>query len=507
MMKRLRQLQSLVREHRGAVVLFGCALACRLTLIACGGLRFWADEHRFQRGMAAFSHLSRGSVRDALQALFFQDHVLIGPLSLLCVPFQALASLVQGKGLNWDALVGQFWMAAAILALFSVGNVVLVYALTLRLGAGRGAALLAAVLAAASASLTAYSRHLLSYDTALFFGLLGIAVGMSRSVRAGRWVSVGVLAGCAYMTYNGYYVLPVMAIAVPFARRLAGLDSRVRWSGLVWIAVGGGVAALAVNGIALAVKGRSYLDAMVAFSQTVVQGSFGEGWAVPWAYLWSFEKGLLLLCAVGCVGACVGRRRGSDRCVYGALLLVALPYALIVLFSTVLHKFVVYGRTARVLVPGICILSGMGLTALVAGTGRHAGRCRVVLFVSIALFGVHNLLPLFAMQFPLGVEKRVAREYGAFDRDSTFLCAEDPRDDAPGGSADYVLFNTDMPCHPLGVKKRLGLAEATPLVDVAHPFSFVPFRFEVATPKERGIWAADEPRILLYRRCEIGRGP
>lgn len=60
MIEHVKRWVGLAWEHRSAVTLFGVALVCRLSLVACGGQHFCVDEHRFLRGMAAsFSPVER----------------------------------------------------------------------------------------------------------------------------------------------------------------------------------------------------------------------------------------------------------------------------------------------------------------------------------------------------------------------------------------------------------------------------------------------------------------
>ena len=119
---------------------------------------------------------------------------------------------------------------------------------------------------------------------------------------------------------------------------------------------------------------KPYVVAMAEFSHKVTtnkMGDYSEGWSLPWAYLWHGEHGLLLLfalAAVVVVWSAIRRRPalpGRALCWLGV---AAGIYLLLVVASTGLERYVVYGRTARQIVPLMCLM-----TACVLCAGPFAG--------------------------------------------------------------------------------------------------------------------------------------
>jgi len=57
----------------------------------------------------------------------------------------------------------------------------------------------------------------------------------------------------------------------------------------MWAGAGAALALLIPILAGLAVAGPDYWRTMVAFSGTVNQGNYAEGWSLPWEYLWHSE--------------------------------------------------------------------------------------------------------------------------------------------------------------------------------------------------------------------------
>ena len=125
-----------------------------------------------------------------------------------------------------------------------------------------------------------------------------------------------------------------------------------------------------------AAVGVDFLGSLLTFSGTVTQGQFAEGWRVPFEYLWHSDHLLFAIELVGvaAAGYALVRRSAPPRLAIwmgGAVF----TYVSLVVVSTLLEQFVVYGRLARQMTPFLCLLAAHLLTANlpVVARGRWVG--------------------------------------------------------------------------------------------------------------------------------------
>jgi 4-amino-4-deoxy-L-arabinose transferase-like glycosyltransferase len=192
------------------------------------------------------------------------------------------------------------WVSALLLSLASVACIGLIYAIARRGGGDEREALVAALLMASAATLFYYSRHLVPYDASLAFALLALWVGLDP--RPGLWRSAlcGILAGIAFMIYNGYWLVAITALAA----HLLFSNGSVRRVVERCIVAGLSFAflPLLLTLATIARGSKPFVRAMFEFAHKVrEQGYPPEGWSVPWAFLWHSEHGLLLAWVIGVV--------------------------------------------------------------------------------------------------------------------------------------------------------------------------------------------------------------
>jgi hypothetical protein len=112
----------------------------------------------------------------------------------LAMMLPAWGQLAWGWSYNTVAVLGS--------GLFSLANIVWVYALSRRLGAPRVEARWSAFLMAASVSMFYWSRHLMPYDMALFWGLGCMYVGLSRAPRWWHSLVAGTLGNTTFLAWR-----------------------------------------------------------------------------------------------------------------------------------------------------------------------------------------------------------------------------------------------------------------------------------------------------------------
>jgi hypothetical protein len=218
---------------------------------------------------------------------------------------------------------------------------------------------------------------------------------------------------------------------------------------------------------------------MRAFSRSVTQGLFREGWSLPWEYFWHSE-GLLFLGICSAVLIAVAKRRrmpDSARLWFGVL---AVSYGLLVLMSVGLEQFVVYARTVLPLWVFLSLLGGWALDELV-GARKAAWAAAFVVIASIAVF---NFRPHFSMVFPREFEISVLRLYGNPKHTLSVSGSIYIPLGLPVARRDLAIVNAQM-LYP--VRDSIGFPAGKIMVNLPHPLSYKPFQYESHTPREREI--------------------
>lgn len=469
-----------------------------------GGQFYFPDEVRYLRSRALLLSLSHGGDQpsiwdDLLSRPEHLGHVVIG-LAGEVARFAAgrLAGLPDCTAVTPES---PFWVAAALLSFASVAAIGLTYGLARRVGADDEESLLAAALLACSTTLFYYARHLVPYDSALALALLAAWVGLRPDPGPLRSLVVGLCAGLAFLSYNGYWVSAAVAIGLhltAWPRSARELLRRALLAGL-------SVAALPVV-LELVTRARHvtpYHVFLRSFSGTVTQGDFPEGWSVPVEYLWHAEHGLLLVWLAGVVGVAWLALRGWPAARSRGLrwlAAAAVIYLLLALGSSLLGAFVVYGRLARQLVPYLCLA-----TACAASGARSRGwlrRDRIGLAGGLlGLQFVANAGHLFAQRYPGDFEREVWERYGTVARASTLAgcCWEFDTDriyrhGAPSPMPHYVLLNSSY-LYP--VRGRQQAPPGREMLAAAHPVQFVPYQYESYGPGERMLLRTTDVRMRL----------
>jgi hypothetical protein len=492
-------------ERRSRWTLAGVVAASavlRIGLCARGGQYFFGDELRYDRSVQLYFALAAGDANAIRGILAQPDHALFTWLGALVTAVQHLLALATPYG-DWSRhpeYAGfTIRLGSCVISLFSALNVLLVHRLARALGADREEALWAALAMAVSNTAFYYARHLLPYDCAISAALLAMLAGMgARS--PGRAALCGILAGCAYGLYNGYWFLPPLVLLL-----LAGAwRGRPRRAVLVSaLAAGFALALGAPLAVGALAGGSQYWTTLAAFSRTVTQGLFAEGWSLPWAYLWASEgwRGAAL---AACVAAAVtwelGRRRPLESRARAWLLLLAAAYGLLVLSSVVMERFVVYGRTVKPLVPLLCLLAGWALRLLIGERRWLKGLVAAALVAS----GLISFAPHFARVFPRDVEIAVLRELGNPKHSLSVSGSIYIPLGLPVARADLVLVNAQM-IYP--ARAYIGYPEGRTLLRIEHPLTYPPFQFEGHTPRERALLGGEDISIRLIRLADPGRTP
>jgi hypothetical protein len=383
------------------------AAGIRTFLVLRGGQYFDLDEGRYTQVARVLELLRTGDLNGAIDAVLrAPDHIGFRVIGLFPGLFHVASAFSAGQSVAETRHASGEWLPAWILSLASVGCIALTYGMARRIGASRHESTLAAALMWASGSMLMYARHLMPYDIALLL-LLGAAwLELKRDCGAARTYASGLIAGCGFLTYAGYW-LGTLCVAIlsigTRARSLPKLLASFSACGL------GIVTVPALLVIAAWLKGVNLIDGMRGFSRTVTHGEFSEGLSLPFEAAWHTDGLLALLSAAGIVlAACFGRKRWLWLTGLGVI------YGGLVLGSNVFHAFVVYDRISRQMLPLAALAAAHGFAAVSGGNWIRGTRGGFLL-ATVLLMGCVNARPHFVQRFPREFVRDVIAQYGERD--------------------------------------------------------------------------------------------
>lgn len=369
----------------------------RVVLAVRGGQFFDYDEYRYLAGVDVFYLWTAGYPWEALlEAAGRNAHPLFALMVQPAILVHSLVASLAGETPSEVTGAVTAWVPAAMNGMASVLVIALVYAIAHRSAARQDEAWLAALLTAASATLTVTARHLVPYDIALA-GLM-VVVWLSLSPRY-HWSQSLLVGGVLWLSVFTYFGLwwPATVVAAFHVLRVRPWS----WQGSVRIMAGLTGAALPVaiavlTGLATPSQIQSGLS---HFAGTVVNGDFAEGWRLPWAFLWSMEGSLLLVWVVGAGLAAVHAREeraSRPRVVYFGIAVAC--YLGLAVGAAVLEWFVVYDRLVRAVIPFLALSSAAGWIRVLRLV-RHPRQATVALLALLMIVAA-NLAPHLAMRFP-----------------------------------------------------------------------------------------------------------
>lgn len=493
-----RWLRPAQRDWR-AVGLVGVCVALRWWLVFAGGQYWFPDEKRFWWSGVVVYRLSQGLWKSALEPILdWNQHPGFTCLGCVPVAIHWAWAVLTGVSIGEMPFEATVRVGAVVLSLASVVSILLIGMIVRRAGGGRTEALLAMALMAGSNTMFYYSRHTLPYDASLALALGSLAVG----IRKGGWrrlLCSGWLAGAAFFTYYGYWAIVFTILVTVITWRATNIREagcRLLWFGigsLTWL----GIFAAGRE----AVFGRSFVQGIVSFAAITPPQMYAEGWSAPWTYLWHAEHGLLIFWVAALVWILWAAKVGRPIAAYGLtwIATVGALYVLLILSSVVLHRFVVYGRTARQLVPFLCLI-GAFTGARLWEMARTVAAKRVLQtgMILLILQAAWNFRAPLQQWFPRDVRRLVAAEYGVFSEATTIDCPRMEDEFAALGVVPqptrYVLLNAQYLAQIRGAKTP---PRGVIVLRYAHPMQFTPYQYEEFTPSERKFLRATDISMRL----------
>ena len=389
------------------VLILAFAASIRLFLTLRGGQYFDWDEYRYGFSTLMLARLRDHDVGGALNILFrYPEHPgfkIIGVIVAMCHSLAARGARFPISDMRYAS---NEWVPAFLFSLSAVCSAGLVYLIALRSRASRDESVFAALLMSASTTIAMYSQHLFPYDVSMAIFLWAIYIAMGDRPGVATCVASGVLAGVAFSTYEGYWLLVLTVVAT----LLAWQPPRPRAMLQRMLLFGAGFSSvLAALIAASASRGLPLLRATFRFAQSVTHGEFSEGWRLPWRYFWHAEHAFLLLVLAGAAAALVYRtRRGLFWLSISAML-----YGGLVAGSTLFHQFVVYDRLGRQLWPFLCLAAAAGYGA--ARPAWITARRGALIYAGITALFLFNARPLLMQRYPREIVADVVAQYGTKD--------------------------------------------------------------------------------------------
>jgi hypothetical protein len=207
----------------------------------------------------------------------------------------------------------------------------------------------------------------------------------------------------------------------------------------------------------------------------VTQGSFEEGWRLPFEYLWHAEHGLLVAWLIS-LGWCLVtlRRASASPLVRAGLVGLIFVCVALAIGSTFLHRFVVYGRLARQLVPFFCLLSAYVLARWwQQPAGVLPRRLAMATIAALVVQSAFNFSQSFTQVFPADLERRFG----------------------PSARSPLTWINVG---HIYPVPQKVVLPERYVLVyEAPHPLTFLPYQYEGYTPEQRRLLRSTDITMRL----------
>ena len=483
---------------RAVVTILAVSLVLRWALILQGGQYYFSDEGRYETSRTFAKLVAERNFSEAFSQFFIAPEHL-GFKIIGIVP--AFIEQFTRESLAIPAL---------FFSLFSVANLYLIYKISKQTAEIESQSLIALILAASSMSLLYFSRHLLPYDTAMTFGLLAVYVALSEKPNTKTSLARGALGFACFITYNGYWSLAALGMFIMSLRGGLRRDSveiptkqSPATSGIfkTWannflqkgsLVATGFILPASLLFVLAFLAGTNLLTEYRSFSSTVNQGSFNEGWSLPFEYFWHAEHWLfiaMIASSIFAIAQVINRRDNSPILWAGC---IALIYACLVIPSVFLHSFVVYGRLARQIMPFLVLLSASGLARLEQNFpfGQKLARAVMLLVVIQAAWN-------YKTSFDLWYPREFAQEAQTLQPDFHF-------------SEKRLTFGAPTLCQNNGfiienVKRFEVPPEPNPviqgklLLSAPHPDNFLPYQYEGYTPEQRQTLRQLQPEMRFYK--------
>lgn len=466
-------------EQYAVGVTLAISLILRWVLVFRGGQYYFSDEGRYETSRSFVNLTASGRLTEALSQLFTApEHLGFKIIGILPAAVERMTR-------------ESYTLPALFFSLFSVFNLYLIYLISRRPGVPKKESIYALILAASSMSLLYFSRHVMPYDPAMTFGLIALLFAVAEKPTGRVSLACGALGFLCFITYNGYWALAALAMVVHVFH-----GTTIPWN----IFRKGFLAALGfllpafLLAAAANLSGVDVINEYMTFATTVSQGSFEEGWSLPFEYFWHSEHLVIFALATLSIYVLIrSRRRSNSRLLWmGAILFI---YFCLVIPSVVMHSFVVYGRLARQIMPFLVLASAAGLFQLEESfpAGRRVAQFILALILMQAAWNYTNS---YRLSYPREFAVQAQSLYPDFSFSEKRLIFGAPALCQNNGFIAEYVKRFDLPPE----KNPPVVGEI--LLASGHPDNFPPYQYEGYTYEQRKVLRALNPEMRLYRASD-----
>jgi hypothetical protein len=453
------------------------SLALRWVLIIRGGQYYISDETRYEVSRNAARFLLQSQFGEALrQFTISPEHLGFKVIGII----PALLEQVVGASLVLPTI---------FFSVFSVLNLYLIFLLSQRVSASSNEALYALLVASSCLSLLYYSRHLFPYDMAMSFGLLALYVALARNQTVKNSLACGGLSFLCFITYNGYWSLAAFVMLANIlinSKKITQILQKAIFTSV------GFITPFALLVISMLPSGTNMILAYRLFARSITQGSFEEGWSLPFEYFWHTEHTVILILGALSVKAIISQynhpRQDTKLWLAGILFI----YLCLFISSDILRYFVVYGRFARQMIPFLSLLSAQGL-AQIENRLVSGRQISIAVFTIIFIPAIWNYTYSYNLSYPREFVAEAQARFPKFEFSSKRLAFGAPVLCQNNG---YIMESAKYYVTP---PESIPQVQGQLLLSALHPENFLPYQYDGDSPPTRKVFQQLLLRMNFYK--------
>lgn len=471
------RVKNLFKKHCFVITTLLISGILRWILIIKGGQFYFPDESRYGITQDAMVLLLEGKARTALLTLVDElAHVGFKLTALIPAFFENI----------FDTTLT---LPAIFFSFFSILNLLLIWKIALKAGASIRVADYALLIAAFSQVLLYYSRHIFPYDQAMFFGLSALYIALGNNAKPTVSILCGTLSFLCLVTYNGYWAITIFPMIVNIFNGAKEKYWIVKRPALLAL---GFLMPLAILLMVCFVIGKDFFSDYGVYLQKIVQGSFSEGWSLPFEYFWHAEHGFFAIVGFLTFVALFLFFRKRNKFLYIALGGTLFVYLCLVIPSNLTHTFVVYARTARQLMPFLVLAAAYGLSYFHEWKPGSSW----LVNITIAFFFIQatwNYGLAYKIIYPGEFVQKAQEQYPGFEISSKMMRFYAPLVCKNNGliAKNYHYIYTWPQLAPT--------VQGDILMRTPHPINVLHYQYDGYTPAERGAIRAEYFEMVLYK--------
>ena len=310
---------------------------------------------------------------------------------------------------------------------------------------------------------------------AMSFGLLSLYIALTWNQTSQISMICGSLSFLCFITYNGYWSLAAFVMLSNILMNSKNKNSIVQKTLFTGI---GFIAPLTFLIMGMQRLGTNMISAYRLFATSITQGSFAEGWSLPFAYFWHTEHTVILILGALSVIALISEFKGSrqdTKLWAGGILFI---YLCLFVPSVILQYFVVYGRLARQMIPFLVLLSAQGL-AQVESRAASGRKITTIILALMLVQAAWNFMSSYNLAYPRQFVAEAKVKFPNFEFSSKRLAFGAPVICQNNG---YVMESAKYYVTP---PEKIPQVQGQLLLSALHPSNFLPYQYDGDPPSIR----------------------